>query len=384
LRGVPSAGVGLSLLPDPIEAADQAALAALASCPKPEAALLYVTPGHAEQTRKLVERVVDVLGTRAVVGATAHGVVAAGREQEGGTAVSLIAMAGLEAQTLLVHELAGDGEHVGEDVAARLGEPRAEDLVVLLPDPRGLRSDALLEGVRRALGPARVVGAGAADPIRAHPLQWCGTEIEEGALAALALRTPRPARIGVTQACRPVTEVQRATRVQGNWVLEIDGRPALDLYREAAGGGLADDLRRAAAFVLAALPRDEQAPLAPGGYLVRNVVGFAPDERALALPTPLATGDPIAFVHREPEGARQDLKDVLERLGAQAPAFGLWFDCCARGASFFGVPGLEAAYLESAFGDAPVAGMFGSCEIGPVAGQVELLTYTGVLALVDA
>jgi small ligand-binding sensory domain FIST len=66
------------------------------------------------------------------------------------------------------------------------------------------------------------------------------------------------------------------------------------------------------------------------------------------------------------------------------PALGLYFDCCARGASFFGIPGLEAAYLQNALGDAPLAGMFGSCEIGPIAGRAELLTYTGVLALLDA
>ena len=66
------------------------------------------------------------------------------------------------------------------------------------------------------------------------------------------------------------------------------------------------------------------------------------------------------------------------------PALGLYLDCSARGAAFFGVPGLEAAYLEHAFGETPVAGMFGSCEIAPVGdGAPELLTYTGVLALID-
>ena len=54
------------------------------------------------------------------------------------------------------------------------------------------------------------------------------------------------------------------------------------------------------------------------------------------------------------------------------------------GAGFFGVPGLEAAYLERAFATAPLAGLFGSCEIGPIGPSPELLTYTGVLALVYA
>ncbi|MDH3213573.1 MAG: hypothetical protein OEM05_13905, partial [Myxococcales bacterium] len=61
----------------------------------------------------------------------------------------------------------------------------------------------------------------------------------------------------------------------------------------------------------------------------------------------------------------------------------VYFDCCARGAAFFGMEGLEAAYLEQAFGTAPIGGMFGSCEIGPIGRSTELLTYTGVLALID-
>jgi small ligand-binding sensory domain FIST len=166
-------------------------------------------------------------------------------------------------------------------------------------------------------------------------------------------------------------------------VLELDGRPALEVYRDAAREPLADDLRRAAAFVLAALPRDAEAPLAPGGYLVRNIAGFAPDANAFAIPVAIEKGDRIALVHREPETAREDLKVMLAGLGSEPPGLALYFDCCARGAGFFGVPGLESAYLDQALGGSPLAGMFGSCEIGPIAGRAELLTYTGVLALLD-
>jgi small ligand-binding sensory domain FIST len=51
---------------------------------------------------------------------------------------------------------------------------------------------------------------------------------------------------------------------------------------------------------------------------------------------------------------------------------------------FFGIPGLEAAYLARAFEGVPIAGMLGSCEIGPIGRSTQLLTYTGVLALIDA
>jgi small ligand-binding sensory domain FIST len=116
---------------------------------------------------------------------------------------------------------------------------------------------------------------------------------------------------------------------------------------------------------------------------VRNVVGFSPERAGFALPEAVKPGDRVALVLREPEAAREDLKAMLAELDDDAPAFGLYLNCCARGASLFGIPGLEAAYLEQAFGECPIAGMFGSCEIGPIGGRTELLTYTGVLALLD-
>ena len=100
-------------------------------------------------------------------------------------------------------------------------------------------------------------------------------------------------------------------------------------------------------------------------------------------PEPVERGQQIAFALREPQSARDDMKAMLAGLGVTQSAFGLYLNCCARGASFFGVPGLEAAYLENHFGSVPIAGMFGSCEIGPIGGRTELLTYTGVLALID-
>jgi small ligand-binding sensory domain FIST len=228
------------------------------------------------------------------------------------------------------------------------------------------------------------VGAGSADPISGVPLQWSGREVATGGLAGIVLRGRRPARIGVTQACRPATGLLTVTRCQGHWVLELDGRPALEVYREVARGPLAEDLRRAAAFLLVALPTDRRAEaLPPGSYLVRNVIGFEERANAFAIPEAPRVGQRLALAEREPEAAREDLKAMLDGLRGPTPAFGLYLDCCARAMPFFGIPGLEAAYLARAFEGVPIAGMFGSCEIGPVGPSTRLLTYTGVLALVE-
>jgi small ligand-binding sensory domain FIST len=378
------AGAGISTARSPRAAAEEAVEAALAGGLRADSALLFAGAGFGDELSELLDTAIACLGTEAVAGATVHGVLGCGQEIETAASVAVVAQSGLAAHPFLLSDLAGHEAAAGAEIAAQIGgAPRPEDLVVLLPDPGALQSDALLAGIRSHLEPALTVGAGAADPTSDGPLQWCGRRRERGGLAGMVLRASRPPRIGVTQACRPTTELLRVTRARGHWILGLDGRPALDVYREVARGPLAADLRRAAAFLLVAIPRDAADPLRPGGYVVRRVVGFSEAEKAFAIPDGVRPGDRIALATREPEAAREDLKAMLERIGDAPPALGLYFNCCARGSEFFGVPGLEAAYLQRAFGAAPLAGMFGSCEIGPIGSTPELLTYTGVLALID-
>jgi small ligand-binding sensory domain FIST len=378
------AGVGISSQADAAAAGAQAAGLALEAAPEATAALVFAGPGYGDDIPLLLDAAAATLRTEVLAGASTHGVLGAGREHEGEPAVAVLAVSGLEAVPFLIPDPSGDEVAACDEIARLLGAPlRPEDLVVLLPDPRTFHAAAFLPALARALGPARVVGAGAGDPVSGEPLQWCGRTVASGGVSGILLRGARP-RIGVTQACRPATELLTVTRARGHWVLELDGRPALEVFREAARGPLAQDLRRAAAFVLAALPVDPGASaLEPGAYLVRQIVGFETNANAFALPVQVQTGSRLALAQREPQAAREDLKAMLERLGGGQPAFGLYFDCCARGSALFGMAGLEAGYLESTFGATPIAGLFGSCEIGPVGPATELLTYTGVLALVD-
>jgi len=387
------AGVGLSTLQEPERAAEAAAAEALAGAGRCDAAILWTGPGHGDALPALLETAVGALGSPALVGATAHGILAADREHVAEPAVVVLAISGIEAHPFLIPEVLGREASVAEEVAARLGgDGREEDLIVLFPDPRTLDAGQLLRELGPAVGDARVVGAGSADPISGVPLQWSGLEAASGGLAGIVLRGSGSVRVGVTQACRPATGSMTVTRCQGHWVLELNGRPALEVYREVARGPLAEDLRRAAAFLLVALPVGDQAEgasarslqeLAPGSYLVRHVIGFDETENAFAIPDTPRVGQRLAFAEREPEAARADLKAMLEGLRGGRPAFGLYLDCCARAMPFFGIPGLEAAYLARAFEGVPIAGMFGSCEIGPIGRRIELLTYTGVLALVE-
>ena len=387
------AGVGIASVAssqDAVSAAETASADALrlAGIDRAEAALVVATAACGRAIPEAVEAACKALGTHCVAGASADSVMGSGQETSQKPAVLVLAFAGLEAEAFFVDELRGEEGRAGSDIASQLSsELRSEDLVVLMPDGHGLLGRPLLDGMRRQLGPATAVGFGAAEVSHGMALSWMGAKVASGGVAGLVLRPPRSARVGVARAFRTVGESCLVTRARGNWILGLDGRPALEVYRERAREPLAADLRRAARYLLLAVAGSDEGLLgsSPPSLVARNVVGFDEARGAISLPEGLRSGDRVAFVLRDEAAAREQLSATLTQLGPQPPDLGLYFGC--RGASF-GHEGLESGYLEGAHPGSAIAGMLGAFQIGPASpsdrgGREQLLTYTGVLALVD-
>ena len=207
------------------------------------------------------------------------------------------------------------------------------------------------------------------------------------ALAALHLSGDLRHTIGVTQGCQPLGPQARITAGDGNAILEVDGRPALEVLRSRLPGPLAGSLDRLGGHLFVGLPPDpNQDTIVPGEYLVRHLIGVDESRGALLVAATVRANEPLHFVLRDAQAARDDLKEMLKRVAsADAPEtrrFGFYFNCAGRGTSLYGMPGIDTAYISSALGDLPIAGFFGNAEIAPLRGQNRLFTYTGVLALI--
>ena len=134
----------MSTAVDARQAGAESAKRALEVSGRADAALVFVGPGYGDDLPLILDAAVAELGTEVLAGATAHGVLAAGQESEAEAAVAVLAFQGLEAEACLIPDPAGEEEAAADEIAARLGEPRAEDLVVLMPDPGNFDSTALL------------------------------------------------------------------------------------------------------------------------------------------------------------------------------------------------------------------------------------------------
>ena len=329
-------------------------------------------------------------GTARIIGSSAAGILTGAGEVEGshGVAVLVLASDRLRADAFLVESLRGrDDEAAGEITKIRL-DPAENLLTILMPDSYNGQAQQLLRALDNQAGYSPVVGAGSSESgIAGATFQLCGEKIATNAVAGVHLSGPFQWLIDITQGCQPISEPLLITKAEGNIIYEIDDRPAFEVFASVLKGPLLDDLRRALMYVFVGLPADQQRNTAAGGeYLVRNIIGLDSAKGVIGVADQVREGQSMIFTLRDGQRAREDLGQMLqrqaERLNGKKPAFGFYFNCCARGASLYGIPGIDSAYIRQVLGDFPLIGMFGGYELAPLGGANHLFAYTGVLALI--
>lgn len=194
----------------------------------------------------------------------------------------------------------------------------------------------------------------------------------------------------VTQGCQPIGPMRKITRAEGNFVLALDGEPALDCALEDLGltrESPTDALARALSPTLVGLSTGtEDQSNAPGKFgadtLVRHLVGVDLQNRALAIADMVEVGMQLTFCARNPEAARSDLRRIATEIRAELTggsvgeaAGALYVSCSGRGGPHFGARHAELQTVREALGDVPLVGFFAGGEIA----RDHLYGYTGVL-----
>ena len=182
----------------------------------------------------------------------------------------------------------------------------------------------------------------------------------------------------LSQGCSPIGPTRTVTAGTRNIIQELDGRRALDVFKEDIGEVLARDLRRVAGYIFAGFQVQGSDT---GEYLVRNLTGIDPESGAMAVGELVTPGDKLMFCRRDPQTAVQDMRRMLNDLGKMSDGrtvrAGVYVSCLARGPNQFDPPDLELTLIREQFGDIPVAGFFANGEIS----NDRLYGYTGVLTL---
>jgi small ligand-binding sensory domain FIST len=375
-----------STTPDIVAALDGllARLKADLSGQRPDLVVTFFTTHHAGEAAVIGRRIREVLQPTVLLGCPAAGVIGEDVEVEerAGTVIWAAHWPGV---TLTPFRLEVD-EHEGEAVLAGWPDAPAPGTgFLVLADPYTAPGDALLEGFSQHYPGAPVLGgfsSGATGPGQAQFL-LDEALVDDGVVGVAVGGSVRLDPL-VSQGCRPVGRHLIITRAEQNVIMALGGKPALDQLRVTFGEVPARDQQlMQTALHVGRVVDERKSRFARGDLLVRNVLGFDLENKALAINDLVRAGQTIQFMVRDKDAASEDLRTLLTDEARRGPALGaLLFSCNGRGTHLFGHAHHDVRSVHAGLGtDVATAGFFCNGEIGPVGGQPFLHGFTASVAI---
>jgi small ligand-binding sensory domain FIST len=365
----------LSEHPDPAEATGEVIGAVLEQLgTEPDVAAVFASPQHRDTFGDMAAAINRMLRPGVLAGTTAVAVLGGSREVEDSPAIGLWAgrLAARPRPVRLQATRTASGIAL-QGLSASTFEPG--DALLLLADPFSLPVDAIIDALAEfempeaseTLSVPVVGGMASAANVPGDNRLVLDDEVMSSGGVGVVLPGGVATRTVVSQGCRPIGDPMIVTRAEGNLVMEIAGRPALDRLDDLVRAADAVERSLLASGLQIGIAIDEhRATFERGDFLVRGVVGADRLQRALAVGDRVAVGTTVQFQVRDAVAADEDLRAMLADATGDAA---LVFTCNGRGQRLFGEPDHDARVVHDTLGSPALAGMFCAGEFGPVGGR---------------
>jgi hypothetical protein len=259
------------------------------------------------------------------------------------------------------HKLHSNGAAAANEMFASFPLPIADypyQTALVLADALAGQLDTFLEHLTNLThGTYQFVGGGSGDNAQFHwtPVFY-GTRIITDAAVALIIQSKKPLGIGACHGWFPTSQLLQVTRSRGTYLMELDGQPAVEAFRQQAE---AHDQHF-----------DSDNPLP---FFLHNLLGIAgSDGYTLRVPLSVRADGAIRCAAAIPEGARVALMEATLRspidaaieatrqarlkLGSASPLGALFFDCVATRLAMGDTFGFELEAVQEQIEPVPYAG----------------------------
>lgn len=373
-----------------LEAGREAAQKALDGLAGHAPHLILVFGTSAYDQEALLAGVREITGKATLSGCSAEGIITRDGSDEGRYAVSVLAIHSdqMRFDAFLLEGASQDSGLLGAQLGHLVTETGHRDGKLLMVFPDGLTANCsqLLATLETHLPyPIPVVGGGAGEAMKfERTYQYHqGRAISDG-LAAVLVSGNVHVEIGVSHGSEPIGLERTITRTEGPFVMEIDGQPAWNVFKEYVDGE-PEDLHASSVAYLSVGER------LGDDFIIRSPLGLNKENGALFFPGGFSSGAKVHLTRRNPElihdSAVQTVKGIVGRHPDQKPALLLQFDCCGRGRLIFGDATNETTIFPMQGvlnSDVPWAGIFCYGEIASRGDKPYYHNYTAVLcALYD-
>lgn len=333
---------------------------------------LYATDSLADDLGSILTFLRERTRVEQWLGTVGMGVAGSGAEYYDRPALSVLVGCLPQDSFRMLPGLADPGAGIGDEVRGWISN-HTPLFGVVHADPRNESIPRIVDALSTTTASFLVGGLSASR----GALPQVANRVLEGGLSGALFSSDLAVATALTQGCTPIGPVREITEAEHNVIKEVDGRPALEVFKEDIGELLARDLNRITGYIYVAFPI---AGTDTGDYLVRNLMSLDPSRQWIAVGELVEAGRPVMFCRRDHDAARQDLKRMLDELKGRIdgpPRAALYHSCIARGENLFGGDSEELKMIREALGDLPLAGFYANGEIS----NNRLYGYTGVLSV---
>lgn len=317
-------GVGFSTQLDSREAISEALKLALAKSGEPDFTCVFFSGDY--DAALLLTHTKELVGSSNIIGASVLGVFNGNDFSTHG--VGVMTYHGVEAKTHLVSNWPDNPYQCGLDTAAILAASGHKDgTVLILPSGYQKHISVLLRGLYSGLGPefSYIGGGSGSYENSAGDVQFTESGICRGGLAVAVINNFAVSS-GVGHGWMPCGSPMIVTRAKDNIIYEFDGQPAVERFKNLLQ--IVD--HRDVDHERLRLQHPLGIPLASGGYLLRDLVGFEGDALIYFTEVPQNSVASLMTVSVPalPIVAKRITEVAVKKH--RAPAFGLVFDCFSR------------------------------------------------------
>ncbi|MFH1114932.1 MAG: FIST N-terminal domain-containing protein [Pseudomonadota bacterium] len=298
---------------------------------RPTACWLFAVPSGG--IGDLLLGVHEAVGTDAVVGCTTDGEISTG-----GFGTDSAVLAGVVTDQIQFHVVSAQGLgkdplEAGRRIAVKL--PPEVSYVQIFSDGLTGNGCAILRGIASVLGEdVPIAGGTAGDAGRFRQTwQFHGPRVLTDSVTAIGFTGDFTVGTGVSSGWSPVGTVKIVTRARANVVYELNGEPALDVFKRFLGRH-ADKLPAVGVEYPLGIVSKPGAPGEEEYHLIRATMSVSREEGSISFAGEIPEGAAVRLTCGDNDSILKATEEAVRRalagLGAARPRMVFFYSCMAR------------------------------------------------------
>lgn len=373
-------GIGLSKKKDPFLAGEEAGRRCLAELGEQNPDICFLFSSVMFANLKMLSGIRSIIADSPLFGLSDAGEITSDGSYQRSVVMAAIKSDSLNFAAHLEQDIEINprqkGRRIAEIVSRRLPKKsKNNEVLIIFSDGLSGSITDLIRGAQEILGTSYpILGGGAGDNfLFQKTYQYYSDRIFTQSALGLLIQTPKMG-FGMRHGWRPLGRPYKVTRAKKNVVWELDGKPAIEVYRSYFGKQIENLERKVLVKMVINYPLGMSIP-GEKEYLVRNILNIRLDG-SLVFSSDIPEGREVRLMMSNKELVIGAARNAAWQAGQEVPSgeirLGIIFNSASRYKLLGGNRAREIEEIKKILTEIPLIGFYGYSQQAPLSGEINL------------